>query len=126
MRTQDTLLCHILDSAVRVNDNSNKTMQSTCLIRRRAKMCIEAEGSYFVQLLCVTQYETRTSTSLIFREFIPVLFRSKTMHYTYSHKQQHHQRVVIGFEYLLSIIRSKTCDSKIRSNHTNTMLPKEV
>jgi hypothetical protein len=34
--------------------------------------------------------------------------------------------LVISFDYLLAIIRQKTCGSTVTRNHTGTLLPKKV
>jgi hypothetical protein len=46
----------------------------------------------------------------------------KTIHITYIHKQLYRHIMVTGFDYLLTIIRPKTCGSITTEQHTNTLL----
>jgi hypothetical protein len=62
------------------------------------------------------------SKILIFRQFITVVYRSKTTDNIYRHKQLYRHMLVTGFGYLLAIIRPKSCGSTVARNHTNTPL----
>jgi hypothetical protein len=61
------------------------------------------------------------SNNLVFRQFILFDYRSNTIHNTHSHTQLYHLMIVTGFDYLFAIIRPKTCGSKIKRNHINTV-----
>jgi hypothetical protein len=46
-----------LDAAAHIKDNRNELMWLTCAIHRWAKMCIEAEGGHFEQLMKQSFYQ---------------------------------------------------------------------
>jgi hypothetical protein len=63
-KTQDALLCHILDAAAFRNDNCNELMWATHMIHRRAEKCIEAEV-VILNIYCKSMNKNFTSTSLL-------------------------------------------------------------
>jgi hypothetical protein len=71
-------------------------------------------------VLCIYIY-------IIFRQSILVVYRSKRVNSTQSHKQPYSHMLVISFGYLLAIIRPKTCGPKITNYKiTHALLPVKV
>ena len=64
-------------------------------------------------------------TNVTFRQFVPVVYRSKTIHYTYSHKQIYLHISVTGFGGLLATIKQKImwCDN-YKESHKYTVINK--
>lgn len=63
---------------------------------------------------------------IVLMQFIPVVYRSNTIHNTCNPKQLYRYIKVNSFAYLLAFIRHKTCGTTITKNHTNILLPTKV
>ena len=82
---------------------------------------------WFRRVICILDPLLFLITRLNFNYMsLGIVYRSKTIRSTYSHKQIHFHILVTVFGNLFSNIRPKTCGLKIKSNHTNTPLPIKV
>jgi hypothetical protein len=64
------------------------------------------------QIKITANLKTKLAKVLVFRQFIPIVYESKTIQTTCNHKQLYRHTLITGFGYLLDIIRPKTSSSK--------------